>query len=702
MDADTDLYSASRRLNTTLVSKGLLDGTNTLKFYEGADARKVINFIYDIVQRRDKDADQKESLVNTVREQKSAETRLKKTVTQLEARIEGLERQVDIATVQKNAMSLTVRQIEAQNKALQDDIAKQKTMLEQIRAQDANERRKRDQQIVRMKDKAGFDIRTRIRSVSTMTGKFASSQLGTSIGSLGSSHSYNERFSENPSSVALFHTDAATIIPDALRELTDENARLIALIRETAVTLNIFTGEKSIANEQEFETVLEYTPTSFSELSIEVNNSLEVLRELLHDPKYVSVEEVAHRDREIARLSKQLEITTSNWKDATQTMDEWNKYLDGNPDMQRLGDKKVDAEAGTTPEQAEGTTKDGGENDAIGKVAAPVAQAQETAQISRIPAPPKMLPRPRVLPIPRIKSMAAAKPASIAGAHYTPADVPAAVEGNEVHRDNTAEAVRPLVEETVNDIVNTPDIPVLKSPVKDMKTPAGNIYPWRMLSDISNTAGSPARVKSGVNKSKLVEMVDADTTFDDIRNTGENSVVMETPILRPSKSHRPSVRLLSSPELRKSTPRSTPATVKTAAATAIASTFSTPNATSKPVFTPGALTPLSALSNIRLPQPIIPPTTEKPVKSSSAGSTVSSSPLSVGLSPVKLDFLSTSELLPLPRSLKRRRTDDAADAADTDDNNNNKNNNEVCDNDLGFNMGLSPVKLSSKRFKWDE
>ncbi|KAK7208302.1 Afadin and alpha-actinin-binding-domain-containing protein [Myxozyma melibiosi] len=322
MDAETDLKSASRRLNSMLISKGLLDGKDNLNFHGGSDARSIINFIYSIVQKSGKDAEQKENLVNTLREQKATETRTKKAMEALEAQVDTLERQLNVISVQRESLKTTIKTLEIQNKGLHEDLARQKTSLQQIRAQDAVERRKRDQQILRMKEKAGFDVR-RTKTMSVATGKFTSSTWSSE------STSSVTQFSENPESVLVFRETAANVIPDLMQELTDENARLIALIRETALMLNVFTGEKAVSD-AEFESVLEYIPTTFPELSIEVNNSLEQLRELLHEPKYVSLEVVDQKDQEIERLKKQLAEMTKNWRDAIQMMDEWNQLMEKN------------------------------------------------------------------------------------------------------------------------------------------------------------------------------------------------------------------------------------------------------------------------------------------------------------------------------------------------------------------------------------
>ncbi|KAK9454239.1 Afadin and alpha-actinin-binding-domain-containing protein [Dipodascopsis uninucleata] len=330
MDSETDIISASKRLNSSLISRGLIDSKERIKFEESSDARRIINFVYDIIHRREKDAESKERLIDTIHENKSTEARLKRLLSQLESKCDSLERNISTISAQKDALKTSLRSLEAENKVMKDDIARQKAMLQQIRAQDATERRKRDQQFLRMKEKAGFEIR-RAKPVSTIGGKLPQNSAGWILESQNS----KSFFSNNAESVVLFQDRASNVIPEVIKELTDENARLIALIRETALTLSIFTGEKSVEDD-EFDTVLKYLPTSFRELSIEMSNSLEALRELLHEPKYVSIDQLEQRDLEITKLRKQLEIMTRNWKDAIQTMDEWNQYIEGKGETIKL------------------------------------------------------------------------------------------------------------------------------------------------------------------------------------------------------------------------------------------------------------------------------------------------------------------------------------------------------------------------------
>ncbi|KAK9389644.1 Afadin and alpha-actinin-binding-domain-containing protein [Lipomyces mesembrius] len=452
MDAETDLNSASRRLNSALISKGLLDQSNRLSFHEGSDARKIINFIYDIIRRRDKDSELKENLVNTIHEHKASETRLKKAITQLESKCDNFERQLNIVAVQRDNFSTNVKTLEFQNRNLQDDIARQKTLLQQIRAQDANERRKRDQQILRMKEKAGFEIR-RAKSISSTTGKFNNSSW-SSERYMASSQSMRT-FSEHPDSGSLFREQASNIIPNVIQELTHENARMIALIRETTLTLNVFTGEKSV-NDEEFDNVLQYLPSTFPELSIEINNSLEALREILHEPRYVSIEEVHHREQEIERLKKQLDSMTTNWKDAIQTMDEWNQYMDGKlklPPPHSLAQlqRHIDQDETNTPD-TEMRQIDKEDNREDGLNALPV------------------------------------DPNSLTNEMLSNADNKVSGKSSKVCNIEDKENV-PRIPTRVSESSTLPSrIPIKPKNAKPSSAPTAN-YPWSMLSEITNTAG---------------------------------------------------------------------------------------------------------------------------------------------------------------------------------------------------------------------
>ncbi|KAK9462874.1 Afadin and alpha-actinin-binding-domain-containing protein [Lipomyces oligophaga] len=343
MDEDTDLDSASRRLNMVLVSKGLLEETAQIKFHDIGQTRRVINFIYEIIKRRDKDNQYKENLINSSREQKSRETVLKKENAQLESRIKSLERQVNLIKIQRDTFQTTVKTLELQNKGFQDDINRHKTLLLQLKAQCANDRRKMDQRFLRMKEKAGFDIR-RMKIPSIVSGR-----LSTFISSMPESADV----SQSAETLAVsYRSSALNVIPELMSTLTNENAKLVALLREVSLVLNVFTGEKAVSD-AEFQSVLEYTPNTFPELSIEINNSLSLLRELLQEPKYVSVDEVSKRNEEIEDLKGQLEAMSNNWRDAITTMNEWNREMESRQQPEKLclsQDRELDSHNQLEPE----------------------------------------------------------------------------------------------------------------------------------------------------------------------------------------------------------------------------------------------------------------------------------------------------------------------------------------------------------------
>lgn len=405
-----------------------------------------------------------------------------------------------------------MKTLEVQNKSLSDDIARQKVSLQQIRAQDAIERRKRDQQILRMKEKAGFDVR-RIKTMSVVTGSFSSSHW------LSESASSVSHFSENSESASVFREAAANVIPDLMQELTDENARLIALIRETALMLNIFTGEKAVSD-SEFETVLEYIPTTFPELSIEVNNSLEQLRELLHEPKYVSVDEVAERDQDIERLKKQLADMTKNWEEAIQTMDEWNQLMEknmGGSPRKSLSDARLEK-----PDKAETISPLPSPKTDLAAAPAIPKPELKLQQDSPVPPPPavseitKMTkkiqgPQRRVLPVPsrsRIPGLSQIRPIRQrpggAPLYKSEKQDPQPLENDPVRvtieeKGLDEPALIPETDEMPNPDIESADkqVEIAKSPIvlaiqdevsAEDATPSR--YPWSMLSEVTNRAAS--------------------------------------------------------------------------------------------------------------------------------------------------------------------------------------------------------------------
>lgn len=146
-------------------------------------------------------------------------------------------------------------------------------------------------------------------------------------------------------SLAADTTDFLTTLSQGL---ADENDNLIALIRQTLSTLKTIQGlpddgglHATQEDAEDAENPVAAPPASFDALSDDLEGVLYSLKELLNQPNYVPLEELAERDAEIARLVAKNETLEEEWKKAIELVDGWNKTLGRNFDKERAKESKA-------------------------------------------------------------------------------------------------------------------------------------------------------------------------------------------------------------------------------------------------------------------------------------------------------------------------------------------------------------------------
>jgi hypothetical protein len=134
--------------------------------------------------------------------------------------------------------------------------------------------------------------------------------------------------------------------------LSDENDNLIGLVRSTLATLKEIQGipenAERIGNVEGLETVDEHSedrsltalPTSYDTLSADMDNVLENLRNLLTNPNFVPIEEVAIREEEIQKLRVGWDKMELKWREAILMMDGWRQRMSKGGDTVNLEEIK--------------------------------------------------------------------------------------------------------------------------------------------------------------------------------------------------------------------------------------------------------------------------------------------------------------------------------------------------------------------------
>lgn len=212
-------------------------------------------------------------------------------------------------------------------------MARLKGTVAQIRAQCANDIRRRDGEIKRLK-----------RHLEGRRGRDgASGQVGVVVVTPGAPRSQQQsrgavdEYTNVASPDYSLKQETTDFLTRLSQGLSDENDALIGLVRNTLATLRSLQGlppdagnsanESTAHNQTEPVNVTIMAPPSYEELAADTNEVLEHLRGLLTNPSFVPLEEVEIRDDEILKLREGWERMSARWKEAVSMMDGWRKRM---------------------------------------------------------------------------------------------------------------------------------------------------------------------------------------------------------------------------------------------------------------------------------------------------------------------------------------------------------------------------------------
>lgn len=234
-----------------------------------------------------------------------------------------LERNIAVLEGQIRAFHPTLRAAEASAKSLRDEAARQKTLVSQVRLQCANDIRKRDIQMQKMKERLNDTrrgTRAPIAHIVIDGGECDLSSSGLSV--------------QESEPAASLEQDSVDFLSKLSQTLADENDNLIVLLRQCLSNLRALQGLPDNShipgNKTEVEDAINpmvVLPANHETLSVELERVLHSLRNLINQPNYVPVEELEERDTEIVRLKQRNETLREEWKKAINLVDGWNRTL---------------------------------------------------------------------------------------------------------------------------------------------------------------------------------------------------------------------------------------------------------------------------------------------------------------------------------------------------------------------------------------
>ncbi|MCJ1379172.1 hypothetical protein MMC17_002272 [Xylographa soralifera] len=331
-----NLQTASEYVNNLLLSRGLLRNGTPIEFAKpskaegGANATmaQIINLVHDMVLRRDRETDTLSSLSHNMQNLRSTAAQQSQVISRLETRSSEFERQLALSVAQERAAKAGLRSAENRNRALREEMAKLKLSVAQIRGQCANDMRKRDGELKRLKrhleGRRGQEGNRGQVGVVVVTPGTSKMPIGNGINNV-------EMDTKSPGHS--LKEDTNEFLTQLSQNLSNENDALISLVRTTLATLrslqalpDAFDNVPEAPVESDPNVILTMPP-SYERLATDIDDVLEQLRTLLTNPSFVSLEEVEIREDEIIRLREGWDKMEARWREAVTMMDGWRKRM---------------------------------------------------------------------------------------------------------------------------------------------------------------------------------------------------------------------------------------------------------------------------------------------------------------------------------------------------------------------------------------
>ncbi|KAL2255894.1 hypothetical protein VTK26DRAFT_2523 [Humicola hyalothermophila] len=327
-----NLRTASLYINNQLLSRGLLRDGNNIDFAHPGDndgevaetMSRIMSVVNDLILRRDRDAENRESLSTTLRTLRAESLRQANDIQRLQEKYAEAQRKVGLSEAAEAALRTNLRTAEATVHRLKEEAARTKTLVAQTRAACANEVRKRDRQIESLK-----------RAV-TEAGRARGAGRGTGITTITVVGDVGSDADQAPARGAAatgdgqdLRTETNAFLAELAKSLSEENETLLQLVRRTTSQLKEMSGwdathgiEGEIGDGHAL--ALAANP---ADLEAEMDAVLEHLRTILTNPSFVPIEEVVVREDEIHRLRDGWEKMETRWKEAVHLIDGWRKRM---------------------------------------------------------------------------------------------------------------------------------------------------------------------------------------------------------------------------------------------------------------------------------------------------------------------------------------------------------------------------------------
>ncbi|KAF2868754.1 Afadin and alpha-actinin-binding-domain-containing protein [Massariosphaeria phaeospora] len=354
-----NLKTASTYINNLLLARGLLRDGKPIEFAHPSRSEggkevtmaQIINLVHDLILKRDRDQEHRESLAAALGSIRTEATRQTIALERAQTRNADLARQLSLAQSQERSARAALRAAESSARGLREEMLRLKTTVQQVRTSCANDIRKRDVQIQRLK--SHLTSQQRGNKTGLIGASITINPGTTGLGAVASGVGEDVLDVEDPE--YSLKQETTEFLTQLSQSLSDENDNLIGLVRSTLTTLKDLQGMpedqrhhggedlSTIGEENEAmqQGMLHALPTSYETLAGDMDTVLDNLKNLLTNPNFVSVDEVELREEEIVRLRAGWEKMETRWRDTLSLMESWRKRIVDGGDTINLEELKV-------------------------------------------------------------------------------------------------------------------------------------------------------------------------------------------------------------------------------------------------------------------------------------------------------------------------------------------------------------------------
>ncbi|KAK2595130.1 Ribosomal RNA-processing protein 7 A [Conoideocrella luteorostrata] len=323
---DTEnLRTASLYINNQLLSRGLLRDGDSIDFAgagKGSEgdavlSGRIISILNDLILRRDRDAESRESLSATMRGLRAENLKLTEDVSRLTTKYAEAQRKADISMAAEDSLKTQLKSAEANAKAQKEEVARMKSLVAQSRSSCATEIRRRDRQIDTLKKQFGEAGRSRgsrgnpaVMTI-TVTGDIGREKANTAL--TGSPTAYGSEL----------RSETNATLANLAEHLTEENDTILGMMQRAMAQLQDMSGW--VRDDKEDAHV--HKRPSCEDMAAEIGSVMDHMRMLLTNPSFVPLEEVVIREEEINRLKTGWVKMEDRWRDAVHLMDGWRRRM---------------------------------------------------------------------------------------------------------------------------------------------------------------------------------------------------------------------------------------------------------------------------------------------------------------------------------------------------------------------------------------